>query len=316
MSPLFAVHIPDGVLTAPWLAGGFAVAGLLALVGSFRIRDEEIPRIALLTSAFFVASLIHARIGPSSVHLLLNGLVGVILGRRAALAILVGLVLQAALLVHGGLLTVGVNTCVMALPALLAGCVFAIWRPSLPAPSPRTREFALGYLVGAGAVVATAVLNSLVLLWGGAQDWKVLAVFVLLAHLPVAVVEGFIVGFTVQFLARVKPQLLAGADARGQTAWSTVSPAPAAAAQPAAAQSAPPTSSPLKLPVALLAAGVLLFGPARSARAHPLFHEYKVVAGKRRVVVETWFRKNESPKESSVQVFRSNGEKLTEVPIN
>jgi hypothetical protein len=30
------------------------------------------------------------------------------------------------------------------------------------------------------------------------------------AHLPVAVIEAFIVGFTVGFLARVKPEMLGG----------------------------------------------------------------------------------------------------------
>lgn len=122
----WAVHISDGVLTVSWLAGGFLVAGALALLAAFRVRDEEVPRIALLTAAFFVASLIHVRLGPTSVHLLLNGLVGVLLGRRAPLAILVGLFLQAALLGHGGFTTLGVNACVLGVPALLAGGLFAL----------------------------------------------------------------------------------------------------------------------------------------------------------------------------------------------
>ncbi len=117
-SPLLAVHISDGVLTMPWIAGGFALAALLVFWSSRHIRDEEIPRIALLTAAFFVASLLHVRAGPTSVHLLLNGLVGVVLGRRAVLAIVVGLFLQVALINHGGFLTLGVNTGIaLALPA-------------------------------------------------------------------------------------------------------------------------------------------------------------------------------------------------------
>ena len=76
-----------------------------------------------MAAAFFVATLIHVKVGPTSVHLLLNGLVGVILGRRAPLAIAVGLFLQAALLGHGGFLPLGVNTCVMSLPALLASLI-------------------------------------------------------------------------------------------------------------------------------------------------------------------------------------------------
>src|SRR5205807_293431 len=124
--PLWAVHISDGVLAWPWWSGGFALAGVLALIGAWRIRDEEIPQVALLTAAFFVASLIHVRVPPTSVHLLLNGLVGVILGCRAALAIPVGLFLQAALLGHGGFSTLGINSCVMTLPALLAWQMFGV----------------------------------------------------------------------------------------------------------------------------------------------------------------------------------------------
>src|SRR5262245_32571596 len=124
LSPLFAVHIADGVVTPVWLGGGAAPVGGLALLGAWRIREEQVPQVAVLTAAFFVASLIHVRVGPTSVHLLLNGLVGVVLGRRAALAIPVGLFLQAALIGHGGFTTLGINSCVMTLPALLAWLVF------------------------------------------------------------------------------------------------------------------------------------------------------------------------------------------------
>src|SRR5438270_959338 len=122
--PLWAVHIDDGFLTAPWIGGGFAGMALLMLLGAWRIRDDEIPQVALLTAAFFVASLMHVSLGPTSVHLLFNGLVGVVLGRRAGLAIPIGLFLQAALFKHGGFTTVGINSCVMTLPALLAWLLF------------------------------------------------------------------------------------------------------------------------------------------------------------------------------------------------
>src|SRR5205823_910568 len=68
---------------------------------------------------------------PSSVHLLLNGLVGIILGWRAPLAILIGVSLQAALIPHGGFSTIGVNTCTEAIPALAAGFLFR-WGRGLP----------------------------------------------------------------------------------------------------------------------------------------------------------------------------------------
>ncbi len=278
LAPLLAVHISDGILSAPWQAAGFAGAAVLIALGAWRIRDEEIPRIALLTAAFFVASSIHVPVGNvTSVHLLLNGLVGVILGRRAGLAIAVGLLLQVALLQHGGWLTLGVNTCVMALPALLAGQLFAlcqhlpwvrrpwfraglvgvsvlVWTLSLvyslvllgtnysrqvsaldPAWAndvtlrpltlagavalavlaawwePRlgnAPEFPLGLLIGELTVLATTFLNCVVLVWGGQEDCPSLVLVTLVPHLVIAVIEGVVLGFTLGFLVRVKPEMV------------------------------------------------------------------------------------------------------------
>src|SRR5439155_7811166 len=108
---LLALHISDGYLTLGWIIGGFCITAILAWYGSLRMRDEEIPGIALLTAAFFVASHIHIQIWPTSVHLLLNGQVGILLGWRAALAIPAALFLQAVIpLGHGStLLSLGVN---------------------------------------------------------------------------------------------------------------------------------------------------------------------------------------------------------------
>jgi ABC-type Co2+ transport system permease subunit len=69
-------------------------------------------------------------------------------------------------------------------------------------------EFPLGLLVGGTAVLATIALNSLVLIAGGITDFRALALVTWLIHLPLAVVEGFILGCTVGFLARVKPELV------------------------------------------------------------------------------------------------------------
>jgi cobalt/nickel transport system permease protein len=273
---LFAVHIPDGhVLLPAWLIAGYGLAGILVLAGSSGIQDQEIPQVALLTAAFFVASLIHVPVPglPTSAHLLLNGLLGVLLGRRAALAIAMGLFLQAILLQHGGLTTLGVNCCVMALPAFLAWQMFVVLQrvPSWRKPAPRAAlvvtavlawslslvsgllgfthsihlvswpilvailalviglaglmaraeqrlghapEFAIGLLVGEMAVLATVFLHCLTLIWGGTSDWRALIVLTLPPHLFIAAVEGVVLGFTVTFLARVKPELL-----RGGVSW-------------------------------------------------------------------------------------------------
>lgn len=204
---LWAVHISDGILMAPWLLGGFALAAGLALFGAWRIRDEEIPQVALLAAAFFVVSLIHARVGPTTVHLFFNGLLGVMLGRRVCLAVPVGLFLQAALFGHGGFSTLGINSCVMVLPGLLAWGLFCLLQRVPWAHQPWWAAL-LGIAIGFNTVFVTALLNALVLLWGGQEDWHALVLVVFVAHLPIAVVEGVVLGFVVGFLVRVKPQMI------------------------------------------------------------------------------------------------------------
>jgi len=69
-------------------------------------------------------------------------------------------------------------------------------------------EFALGLLLGMLTVLASVGLNCAVLVLGGVQHWTLLPLGLLVAHLPIAVGEGIVLGFTVGFLARVKPAML------------------------------------------------------------------------------------------------------------
>lgn len=201
---LLAVHLSDGTVGPAVAAAGFAVAAVLVGFALGGVRDDEIPRVGVLTSAFFVASLVHLPVGVSSAHLLLNGLAGVVLGRRAAVAIAVGLFLQAFLFSHGGLSTLGVNVAVYALPAVAAGLLFrpARRRKWLP-------DFWLGLLFGAATAAATVGLNFVVLMFFGREDWATLAWLVLAVNLPVVVVEAVGVGFVTQYLGVVKPEWLA-----------------------------------------------------------------------------------------------------------
>jgi len=115
------MHISGGVLHPAVLGAGFAVAGFLTAWGLRKIEDRDYPRVGIMTAGFFVASLIHIKVPPTSVHLTLNSLVGVALGARCFPAIMIALFLQAALLGHGGLSVVGVNAVIMAVPGFLAG---------------------------------------------------------------------------------------------------------------------------------------------------------------------------------------------------
>ncbi len=198
------MHLSDGILPAPVLVAGFVSAGALGWWGARNIREEEVPRIAVFTAAFFCASLVHFRVPPTSVHLLFNGLLGVVLGRRALLAIPVGLGLQAALLGHGGLTTLGVNATMFGLASGLAGWVYGGL-----ARGRRPGLFVSGMVAAAVGVLVSGVLLTGILWWMG-EGFVVVAQYALLAHVPVMLVEGIVTGFVVEFLGRVKPALLEG----------------------------------------------------------------------------------------------------------
>lgn len=202
---LFAVHLSDGAMSLPWVVAGWVGLSLLLLVAMWRVREDEIPRIGVLSAAFFVGSSIHIPLAvlPTSVHLILNGLVGVVLGRRAPLAVTVGLFLQFLLLAHGGQTTLGLNSCIIGLPAVIAGTCYPILKKLGLSP------FVRGVLLGAGAAAGAVTLNFLALLFGGEEDWQLLARLVLLAHIPVVIVEGLLLGVIVQYLEKVKPEMLA-----------------------------------------------------------------------------------------------------------
>jgi cobalt/nickel transport system permease protein len=200
-------HIPDGVLSAPVLITGAIVSASLLAVALRRLDYDHLPQAAVLSAAFFVSSLISVPLGPSSVHLLLNGLMGLLLGWTALPALFVALVLQSAFFGYGGLVVLGVNTMNMAVPALF--CALAL-RPMLRRSGPRA-IFWIGAAAGGLGVLLTAVLVALSL---AASDKTFLpAAQVLgLTYLPLALVEALITGTLVAFVKRVNPELLPRAE--------------------------------------------------------------------------------------------------------
>jgi cobalt/nickel transport system permease protein len=204
------MHISEGVLAAPVLAAGVAVTAAGVAVGLKKMDYDKIPQVAVLTSAFFVASLIHVPIGPASVHLVLNGLLGLLLGWAAFPAILVGLALQAVLFQFGGLTTLGVNTLNMAIPAIL--CYGLLGRGI--AQRGTSASMGLAFTCGFLSVLLSSVLVALCLICTGEPFFAAAKVLVL-AHLPVMLMEGVITAFCLAFLKRVRPELLGVVHATG-----------------------------------------------------------------------------------------------------
>lgn len=138
------MHVVDGAVSTSVLVGGAVLSiGGLAM-GLRQVTLENLPRVGVLSAVFFVASLIHVPLGFSSIHLILNGLLGIILGWVAFPASFVALVLQAVFFGFGGVSVLGVNTFNIAAPAV---AVFYLCRWGvLPQNRRRARWGAMAFL--------------------------------------------------------------------------------------------------------------------------------------------------------------------------
>jgi len=201
-------HIPDGILSAPVLIGGAVIAAGGVAIALKRLEDRMVPRAAILSAAFFAGSLIAVPVGPSSVHLLFTGLMGVMLGTMAFPAVLVALLLQTVLFGFGGLTTLGVNTVNIALPGVLLGLALG---PAIRAASPG-RAAMLAAVCGALAVAGTGSLVALSL-WLSSPEFVPVAKIMLITYLPLALGEAAVTAAAVGFLSRVQPAALRPAAA-------------------------------------------------------------------------------------------------------
>jgi cobalt/nickel transport system permease protein len=200
----YTMHISEGVLSPAVLASGAGLAVVGTAIGLKKLDYEAIPRVAILSAAFFVASLIHVPVGPVGVHLVLNGLMGLLLGWLAVPAILVALFLQALLFQFGGLTVLGVNTVTMAGPAVIC---FYLYRPLLRRDG--TTAMIAAAACGVTAILLSGLLVAAALLTTG-QGFLKVAELVLLAHIPIMIIEGVITLFIFLFLGKVRPEMLEG----------------------------------------------------------------------------------------------------------
>lgn len=193
-------HLVDGILAAPVLVGGTALAAGGLAIGCRKLEPERIPGAALLSAGFFAASLVHVPLGPWGVHPLFGGLLGLLLGWVAFPVVFVALLLQAVLFGVGGITVLGVNTVTIALPAVVVHALFA-------ARVERGSPALWGGLAGASAVVMSGALVALALALGG-REWLPAATLAAAAYLPLAAAEGVATGAIVAYLGRAHPAML------------------------------------------------------------------------------------------------------------
>jgi len=209
------MHIVDGALSSEVVIAGAALTAAGVAYGLKKIDLDRLPQTGVLSATFFIASLVHIPLGPSSVHLILNGLVGLALGWAAFPALLIALFLQAVFFGFGGFVVLGANTFNIAFPAVLVFFLFgSVIRNSAP-----KKAAIWGAIAGASAIALTALLVALCLAMAG-ESFLPAAKLAFVSHVPVMLVEGFLTGAAVYLLNTVKPDFF-GSSLGIEEEWDT-----------------------------------------------------------------------------------------------
>jgi len=209
------MHVPDGMLPGEICIAGYA--GTAALTWfcvkkagcEFDDPAKLVSRASVMAAAFFVVSWIHIPLPPVSVHPVLAGLIGILLGWLSFPAILVGLFFQAAMFGHGGFSTLGVNALSMGGAALLAWMVYRMFKGK-----PREKTILVaGSLAGfTGVLLSVALTGSILILTipghinSTAETSSILAMAA--AYIPLALAEGLFTGMAARFIYKIKPDML------------------------------------------------------------------------------------------------------------
>ncbi len=196
------MHISEGVLSPSLLAAGGVLTFVGTAIGLKKLDYDRVMNASLLTATFFVASLIHVPLGPGSIHLIMGGLMGILLGWISFPVILVALFLQMVFFQYGGLIVLGVNTTIMALPAVICFYLFRPWFKQ----EGKKRQIA-AFSCGFFSVLLSSLLMALAL-FSTDRGFFQASLLIIAAQIPLMFIEGIITMFTVTFLAKVQPEFL------------------------------------------------------------------------------------------------------------
>jgi len=217
-APAHAMHISEGILPLPWALLWYACAAPFVALGLrqlSRISREDLamkPLVGLLAAVVFIISCMPIPVPTAGTcsHPCGTGIAAILVGPLVSVVIsTVALLIQALVMAHGGLSTLGADIVSMGVVGSFAGwSVFRLLR---------LVGAGLGPAAFAGGVAtdwATYLATSIELASGirGAEPFLPLAGKIVLAfvptQLPLGLLEGAMTAGMVTLLARKRPDLL------------------------------------------------------------------------------------------------------------
>ena len=217
-TPVYAMHIAEGILPANWAAVWYVIAVIFVAIGIRIIKKKTrevrglMPLLGVAGAAIFLISVfpVPVPVTGSCSHpcgtplgaILVGPFISTVLG---ALALLI----QALFLAHGGISTWGANIVSMALVGSFVGFgAFVLFR-RFNAPI-FVAAFAAG-LFGDWATYATTSFELASALHGTGSLWGMfvaIAIAFAPTQLPLGILEGLFTGGVVAFIYQRRPELL------------------------------------------------------------------------------------------------------------
>jgi cobalt/nickel transport system permease protein len=206
------IHLPDGVLPIQWVLFWWLLALALLVVAlvATRRRTIAIQRLAIagmLAAVSFAVFQINIPFA-GGVHMNLTPLIGILVGPGIGSLVIFIVNLLSAAVGHGGWGLVGANTIVNMSEIAVAFYVFRMTRG-------RLEMFTRGAAAAISGLLVGNVVFLVVLVVSGIQGIELHGVALLpyliqivILNLIVAVVEAVVTGFVVEYLSKVRPDLL------------------------------------------------------------------------------------------------------------
>jgi cobalt/nickel transport system permease protein len=215
------MHIPDGILPVGLWVLGLIVMALAVGFSLFRLRGmdkiKKIPLLGAVSAVMLVA--MSLEILPLAYHINLSVVAGILLGPALGFlaAFIANLVL--ALMGHGGITVIGLNTILLGSEAVLGHTFFYLFKNRLSVFWSAATATVLTLIMTTVAligIVAVSHINPELMSHGdehgslhnGLVSVQTFAIMVLSLGSIGWIIEAAITGAVVRFISQVKPELL------------------------------------------------------------------------------------------------------------
>jgi cobalt/nickel transport system permease protein len=163
------IHLPDGVIPFVWWIGGYIAALLVAVFVLRRIDKDSIRRkipIAAVMAAVMLITM-SVPLGFIPFHLNLSALAGILMGPGLGFVIAFVVNLFMAMMGHGGITVVGLNTLIIGAEAVLAFFIFSLLHGKLQKVLSSGISVVLALVVSISLMIAVVGLSGAVDITGG-----------------------------------------------------------------------------------------------------------------------------------------------------